>query len=79
MVGILNPSVMNDIDNVFLRLCWSDSKVSRYDRHKTQAELMGRLRVYSTIGEITCEQAMYIANASEAVRKELEKGMYYGF
>lgn len=41
MGRIVNESVMNDIDNVFLRLCWSDSKVSRYDRHKTQTELMG--------------------------------------
>lgn len=79
MGGIVNTTVMNDIDNVFLRLCWSDSKVSRYDRHKTQAELMERLRVYSTIGEITCGQAMYIANASEPVMKEFEKGMYDGF
>ena len=75
----VNERVMNDIDNVFLRLCLSDSKISGDDRCKIQCELMGCLRVYTAIGEMTCEQAMYIANASESVMKEFEKGMYYGF
>ena len=71
---VVNERYMNDIDNIFLRLCFSDCRTST---EHIRIELLTAIRCYVTMEKITLEQASFIIKAYREVIKELEKGVCY--